>query len=307
MKSITPALLTYLNAFRPTLDTPLAKANLFTITLMNGAVWTFCDFELPFSWNSLTYSVTGLRVSGLKYKASIGLNVDKQDISVVAAPTDTYGGIPFLQALQQGVFDAAHIQRDLAFFTPAANGLYPPVITPIGTITMFKGRVADVKSIGRTTATIEVASDTVLLDIDMPRNLYKANCCNIFCDSGCGLNKASFQTAGNVGLNSTFSAIRWVGAAMAHQQGTIAFTSGANAGYEATIKSVAAGFELQLMYSLPNAPGVGDSFIVTKGCAHTKDACAAYGNLGNFRGFPYVPPPQIMTGPMATQFTTGGK
>ena len=31
-----------------------------------------------------------------------------------------------------------------------------------------------------------------------------------------------------------------------------------------------------------------------------------FSNLAHFRGFPFVPPPQIMTGPLATTYITGG-
>jgi hypothetical protein len=31
-----------------------------------------------------------------------------------------------------------------------------------------------------------------------------------------------------------------------------------------------------------------------------------FANLANFRGYPYVPPPQIMTGPLSTTSSVGG-
>ena len=37
---------------------------------------------------------------------------------------------------------------------------------------MFQGRVSTVDQVGRTSATLTVASDLVVLDYDMPRNLF---------------------------------------------------------------------------------------------------------------------------------------
>jgi len=48
------------------------------------------------------------------------------------------------------------------------------------------------------------------------------------------------------------------------------------------------------MYPLPAAPAAGDALTVYAGCDHTPATCAArFSNLASFRGFPYVPPPQI--------------
>jgi len=45
---------------------------------------------------------------------------------------------------------------------------------------------------------------------------------------------------------------------------------------------------------LPFAPAEGDTFNVAFGCDHTQATCQSkFNNLINFRGFPYVPPPQL--------------
>ncbi len=62
----------------------------------------------------------------------------------------------------------------------------------------------------------------------------------------------------------------------------------------ATVKWAAAGSALALMYPLPFAPATGDAFTVYAGCDHTQGTCQGrFNNLANFRGFPYVPPPQM--------------
>ena len=79
-----------------------------------------------------------------------------------------------------------------------------------------------------------------------------------------------------------------------HAQGSLVFSSGVNANLRATVKSVVAGVSLSLMYPLPSAPAAGDALTVYAGCDHTPATCAArFSNLANFRGFPFVPPPQL--------------
>jgi uncharacterized phage protein (TIGR02218 family) len=61
-----------------------------------------------------------------------------------------------------------------------------------------------------------------------------------------------------------------------------------------TVKSVVAGASLALMYPLPATPAAGDAFTVAFGCDHTRGTCQnRFANLANFRGFPFVPPPQV--------------
>jgi uncharacterized phage protein (TIGR02218 family) len=227
-------------------------------------------------------------IDGLKYKAGVGLEVDQQQITVAARSTDTIsGGAPFLQALRDGAFDGCEIVRYRVFFSDRLGG------TAIGAATLFKGRLGTIDEIGRSSAKLTVNSDLVLLDIDMPRNIYQPTCLHTLYDSGCTLTKAAFGTNGVVGAGSTASTIYWPGAGTNFAQGTIAFTSGVNAGVTTTVGSAANGSSLNLIYPLQSASQSGDTFTVYFGCDHTPATCQLkFNNLANFRGFPYVPPPQ---------------
>ena len=113
-------------------------------------------------------------------------------------------------------------------------------------------------------------------------------------DSGCTLVKNAFGTNGTVGSGSTASVINWSGSSANFVQGSITFTSGVNAGVTATVGSVGAGTSMTLRYPLESPPATGDGFTVYYGCDHTPGTCQSkFNNLANFRGFPYVPPPQI--------------
>lgn len=148
--------------------------------------------------------------------------------------------------------------------------------------------------VGRTSATLTVASELVVLDYDMPHNLFSPTCNHTLYDSGCGVVRGTYAAAGSAGAGSTASAIMFSGAVAQHTQGSIVFSSGANANVRATVKTVSVGATLNLIYPLPFTPATGDSFTVYAGCDHTQSTCAQrFSNLSNFRGFPYVPPPQM--------------
>ena len=287
MKATSTAVVNLINAARAAPDTPIAFAECFAFTTTTGAVYAWTNVDYPVVYNGFIFLATGPLVTGLKYKASVGLEVDKQQLTIAARPTDLINGAPFLIALRDGAFDGAAIIRYRVFLT-APGG------TVVGGVIMFQGRISTVDNVGRTQATVTVASDLVILDYDMPRNLYSPTCVHTLYDSGCGVVRGTFAASGTAGAGSTSNAINFSGALAQHAQGSLVWSSGANANVRATVRSVAVGSALNLMYPLPFAPATGDAFTVYAGCDHTQGTCQGrFNNLANFRGFPYVPPPQM--------------
>jgi uncharacterized phage protein (TIGR02218 family) len=287
VRAASPALIAYINALRAEPDAQAIVADCYTFSLLTGLILTYTNADPPVTLNGYVYAANSVLVDGLKFKCAAGLEVDHQQIIVSARATDTVGGVPFLQALRNGVFDGCEIRRERAFLNS-----WSPADTdnPIGSVILFKGRIGTIDNIGRTSAQITVNSDLVLLDLQMPRNVYSPACQHVLYDSGCALIKSAFGTAGTVGAGSTGSVIHWSGASMNFNQGTITFSSGINAGVSANVKSAIAGVSLGLAYPLLNAPVAGDAFTVYFGCDHTQGTCTAkFNNLANFRGFPYVP------------------
>ena len=285
MRTASPALIAFLATLRAQHDAPVLMADCYTLTLRTGTVLTLTNADVPVALNGATYLANSILIDGLQYKCAVGLDVDKQKVTIAARPTDTIGGIPFLVAVRNGLLDGCEVQRDRAFLTAWGT-------PPVGSVTLFKGRVSTVDGVGRTSAQVTVASDLVLLDIDMPRNLYQPSCNHVLFDSGCGLVKNAFGAAGTVGVGATARLVPWSAASSAYAQGTITFTSGANTGATATIK-VATAATLTLAYPLPSVPASGDGFTAYQGCDHTLATCRAkFANAANFRGFPYVPVPE---------------
>ena len=289
MKPAPDALIAYLNAARASPDAQLLMADAFLFTLQGGSTLAYTNIDVTFTYGGVTYLANSILVDGLKYKAAVGLEADQQQITVAARSTDTIaGGAPFLQALRDGSFDGCEIVRYRVFFSDRAGG------TAIGAAMLFKGRLGTIDEIGRSSAKLTVNSDLVLLDIDMPRNNYQPTCLHTLYDSGCTLAKAAFGTSGVVGAGSTASIIYWAGATANFAQGTISFTSGVLAGVTATVGAAVNGSSLNLINPLQSVPAPGDGFTVYFGCDHTLTTCQSkFNNLVNFRGFPYVPPPQM--------------
>lgn len=78
-------------------------------------------------------------------------------------------------------------------------------------------------------------------------------------------------------------------------KGTVYPLTGANLGQVATqIWSWSSSGHIVLFDPLVTVPNVGDTFTVRDGCALTRTACIAHGQILNFKGFPEVPGQQAL-------------
>jgi uncharacterized phage protein (TIGR02218 family) len=285
MKSASQELITHLaKVIRA--DAPMIYADLYTFALITGHVLQYSTADIPVTVNGATFQAKSVLVKGLLYKASIGLNVDQQQITIYADESDLIaGGIPFMAAMRRGMFDGARLKRERAFFTAWSQ-------PAVGAVTLFKGIVSTIDAIGRTEAQLTVSSDLTYLDITLPRSTYQTTCLHTLYDSGCGLDKSLFMARGTAEIGSIKIALMWSGANVIYQQGRIMFLSGANGGSSATVRKIS-GSVMLLSYPLPELPAIGDSFSIYQGCDHTQSTCTnTFNNLANFRAFPYVPQAQ---------------
>lgn len=176
----------------------------FTLTLSNGMILRVTDCDRPVILNTVFFRSDHIQIRGLKYKATTGLEVDSQEMTVIAWPKDTINGIPFLQAVCGKVLDGATVKRERAYFDPAS---WPPApgqpAIALDSDVRFLGFVADVKSVTRMTASIDVKSYLLKLDHDFPRNFYQPTCGRTLFDTGCTLLKANYSKQGVVGSSPT--------------------------------------------------------------------------------------------------------
>jgi uncharacterized phage protein (TIGR02218 family) len=286
-----------------------AYADAITIRLNDGStVLAYTDAQQGFtvppcdgSVTLQTYVANDILVSGLKFKASSGGNaqggdpsttieVDEQTIIMIpnANGTSLIGSTAFLEAVREGVLDAATIQRDRWYFDgPPEQGISPT--KAVGGIKLFYGFTASVDSLSRTQASIKVKSDLVLLNRQMPRNLYQPNCQYTVYSTECGAVKSGFVSHGTVGSSPTTSFIPWASATTQFTLGTIEFQTGPNTNQVRTIRKADA-TGLWLAYPLPSLPLAGDTFAAYPGCDRQyTGGCAYFGRQAAYRGFQFTP------------------
>ncbi|MEC4591596.1 DUF2163 domain-containing protein [Nitrospirillum amazonense] len=282
----------------------LWSADLFTVTLTaqvsnpsapTGTVWRWTNTDRPISYGDNTWLATGPRIARTSWSAKAQLEVPQMEVTIDSAASELLGDVPVNAFVNNGGFDGARVRLERALMPSASTAAF-------GTILLFEGRVSTAQA-GRARATLTVKGDLVLLDQQMPRNLYQANCLHTLYDSGCTLLRSRYSWSNSVAAGSIVGTIvpatplsalapDGAGAAVDPQgfvQGAISFTGGLNAGVVRAIKVVSGG-NLGLAYPLPHAPAVGDPFTITYGCDHTAATCQArFNNLANIRAFPYIP------------------
>ncbi len=266
-------------------------ADLLTITAADGAVLRLTSADIDLVLGGNTFSSKGPYFQRTAINQKVGVKVDDLTVEFTADSTMTWQGMPFLQGCRQGFLDWATIRLERAFMAAWGD-------TSAGTVTLFAGRVTRV-DVGRTKSTVTVSGITDLLNIQMPRNVWQAQCLNVLFDTNtCKAVKATFARTGTVSGTPTVNLIdtSLTEADSYFSQGTISFTSGALSGLTFTIKTyVQASGAIVPMTAFPEAPSPGDTFTAFPGCDHTlgPQGCPKFSNTANFRGMPYIPIPEM--------------
>lgn len=85
MKVASAALQAYLAGQRAS-DAPLTMADCFTIVLATGLTMNFTNVDQDVIFAGTTFQANAVLIDGLKYKSAVGLEVDKQQITIAAWP-----------------------------------------------------------------------------------------------------------------------------------------------------------------------------------------------------------------------------
>lgn len=257
---------------------------LLTLTLIDGTALRWAGTDVAVSYGGNTW-VPGPIIERDQIKSQTGISVSSLNLTLHVNDSITVLGLPLLQAARRGVLDGASVLIQKAFTDNPANPL-------AGTVHLFEGRVADIE-INSTTARLEVKSFTELLDTQVPLDVYQASCLNTLYGTACGLTKSANALNLSVAAGTTLQKLVCsVTGSGTYDLGELVFTSGVNAGVRRAVKSHTAG-QLLLSFPLPDAPSVGDTFTVYKGCDKTLTTCRnKFSNAVHFRGFPFVPAPE---------------
>jgi len=281
MKTAPAALVTLLTTQRQ-----FWMADMYTFTLIDGSIARYTSADTDITESGRLFSSTGPLFSRGATKLQRGVQVDTLDITVNATSAQLLGGVAWLPAVANGALDGAQVQLERVFASA-------PGATPAGAVLLFTGQITETQ-VGSTTAQLTVSSDLILLNVQMPRNLYQPGCINSVYDTGCKASRATFARYGTVtgGTQSSVSSNLTTQADGYFALGEIVFTSGLNSGVKRTIKTSSAGV-LGLSYPLPKATAVGDTFTAYPGCDKRSATClGTFNNMANFRAFPFIPVPE---------------
>jgi len=286
--------------------------DLYTITLAGGGVLRYAKGDTDWTVQGNVWVHGGPAVEHPDRKPTmhqkVGTDVDTWQFSLIPRPfdlitgapfPDMIGNVPMLNAIQAKVLRGAVVEVDRAFLPAWPTFPRPVALTPTGTLNVFTGRVASV-DLDRSSAMISLNSHLELLNLNMPRNLYQAGCGHVLFDGGCTLNAALYATAFTVAAGSTKSELVVEGALPAgsgtYALGRVAFTSGLNAGYTRSIRTMTASgstLQLKLVAPMPFPVTAGDTLTAWPGCDKQLTTCQAFGNSANFGGEPYIPSPEL--------------
>lgn len=290
-------------------------ADLYTITPVSGAVMRYAAADLDIAWGGNTWSHSGPAFgaggsdSGPRGHWKTGFDVDTWQVTVVprdvhpitgAAWPDQIEGQPWAHAVLGGALDGATVTVDRAYLAawPTGPAAFNAPAAPVGVLNIFAGRIAAV-DIADSGVVLSINSHLELLRESMPRDVFQAPCRATLFDSRCTLSAAAYATNATVAANSTQSVIRAsifsVPGSGTLAMGRVVMTSGANAGFQRGVRAYTPGttsiITLIAPFSFPVA--AGDTFTAYPGCDKRRDTCDRFGNGANFRGFRFIPVPEL--------------
>lgn len=264
---------------KPTVADYRFKTFCVRIVPLWGAPVYLTSFPRDLTMNGHVYRTdSGYTFSGVPSESSMAPGVmDLDGIADVA-------GISRAEIVS-GVFDNARVY---CFATAWTNPVEDE--EPIGLAFMGRTTIRD----HRYTAELMMAVDALNQSVG---DTYTAACRKTFGGqeyAGCKVDLAPITVTGTLtGVSGTAAfaddtrteADDWFG------EGTIAFTSGPNAGLKPMeIRSYAADGSIVLHDAMPYMPAVGDAYVMIPGCRKRQEDCRdKWSNIDNFGGFSFVP------------------
>lgn len=266
----------------------LSMADLYTFNLKDGTQLRYTGYDRPITVGAANFTHNNVRINRTNIKMVVGIEVDVMTLTAFADTTHLVNGVPFLHACHLGNMDGASVKLERAFLVPGTSLV-------VGSLVMFSGIVGNVQ-ITKTSATMTVNSDLILLNTPLPRNVYQPGCIWTLFDTGCVLNKNNFRDSPTVAAGSTILKVRTnsVRPTGYFDLGQLQFTSGALSGVIRAVKSYnSVNGEFTLARPLASVPQAGDGMFAWPGCDKTQATCTnKFNNVIHFRGYPYVPAPE---------------
>jgi uncharacterized phage protein (TIGR02218 family) len=269
---------------------PLSRCNLYTITLLGGAVLRYTDSDMAVPYAGQVWR-PGPLLTRSEVTTTTTVQVVDMSITINAGPEITINEVPLIAFIASGGLDDATVLVEQAF---AGEG----DTKPVGTVHVFAGRVCEIGGSGYE-KTLTVRSANEALNLMIPRDVYQPLCRNALFDGVCGLAKSAYLVA-----DSTTSDGDAAGLTLHHDlsaelgyyvRGRVTITSGPNTGITRSVRAHTAS-ALEFMQPFPFPVGSGVSFLAWPGCDRHVDTCTSkFNNRLRFRAEPWIPTPETVT------------
>lgn len=265
--------------------TPMWPADLYTITLFDGTILRWTTADRAVTVDGYTWLATGALLSRSSMSMKNTVEVSELVVKFAADSTVMVLGVPMKLAFVWGLFDRATVQLDRCFVAVWGD-------TSLGRVALFVGRMGPAK-IGGLECEFTARGANVVLNQNLPKNLYQTTCLHTLYDAGCAVDRNSFKGSYvYVAAGSTPTFLAWItppGIPAVLNRGYVKFTSGPALAQSRTIKiSDATG--TTIFYPFYAAPEDGDTYDVFQGCDLTYATCGSqFANQQHYRGFEFIP------------------
>lgn len=266
-------------------------ADCVTVTPLVGPVMRYTTWQRPVSVvpvgevNRYTYKADEVHFSGLRCKTGIGVEVDEQNLDITYGSGNLWQNwLTYPQALRLGRLDGATIRRD-RYFAAAPGQPW------IAGVPMFVGQASSLDKVGGLSATVNVKSSLVLLNVQMPRDLFIPQCKNTWGDgAGCDLVQSDFSIQSVTGSGTTRSVLKTTAYNDTFSQGKVHIEGTDSVTRIRTILRATA-TELHLIYPLDFLPEDGTEIVAFPNCRRLFENCGDYHADPDekFIGFPFIP------------------
>jgi uncharacterized phage protein (TIGR02218 family) len=250
-------------------------ATCWKLTMRNSIVKGFTDHDSNIVLDGITYAAaSGMTPSAVASSAS--LSVDNMDIAgVLDSTTITEADI------QAGLYDFAEVTVFMVNYRDLSQEKLNIRQGWLGEVNLSNQQfVAEVRGL------MQSLSQGI-------GGLYSPLCRAKFGDSACGVSLVSHTVTGAV--TSIVDNRQFTDSSLSESTGHFNFgvmtlTSGSNQGIAMEVKSYDADGSIRLVFPMPYAVSVGDTYSLHAGCDKTFATCISrYSNAVNFRGEPHVP------------------
>jgi uncharacterized phage protein (TIGR02218 family) len=263
----------------------------------DGVVMGFTDHDQDLAFGGATFAARG-GFDATQLESELGLKVGGGEVTG-ALVADTIDETD----IANGRYDGASVECWLVDHTAIASR-----------VLLDAGTIGEVKR-GDFGFTAEIRGLAHALDQETGR-YFQAGCAADLGDARCGVNLATGTYTASGTIVTTDGRVRFTAAiaGFADQwfsNGTLQFSSGANAGVRVSVKDHrfdGAVATFLLWTPLGAALAAGDAFTATAGCDKSFSTCIGkFANAANFRGFPMMPGNDYVTGyPIQSDTTLDG-